>query len=72
MNSDQAFNKSMKISNDVVLDLNNTENKNSNKVDINTLMSKVREKQKKEKKENLTFICLVSAVVVATVVIASL
>lgn len=46
--------------------------KNKNKVDINHLMSKVREEKKKEKKENLVFVGLVGTVVVITGIIASL
>jgi hypothetical protein len=49
-----------------------TDVKNKNKVDINHLMSKVREEKKKEKKENLVFVGLVGTVVVITGIIASL
>ena len=42
------------------------------RVDINHLMSKVREEKKKQKKENIVFFGLVSSVVVITGLIASL
>ena len=44
----------------------------SNRVDINHLMLRVRDEEKKQKKENLIFIGLVSSVVVITGIIASL
>ena len=42
------------------------------KVDINTLMDRVRAEKKKEKKENLIFLSLVASVILITGVIASL
>ena len=42
------------------------------RVDINTLMTKVRQEEKKQKKENLVFFGLISSVVVITGIIASL
>ena len=44
---------------------------NKGRVDINTLILKVREKELKEKKENLVLISLVSSVVILTGIIAS-
>ena len=44
----------------------------SGRVDINNLMSKVREEERKQKKENLVFFGLISAVIVITGIIASL
>ena len=44
----------------------------SSRVDINRLMSKVREEEKKQKKENLVFFGLISSVIVITGIIASL
>jgi len=44
----------------------------SNRVDINDLMSKVRDDEKKQKKENLVFFGLIASVIVITGVIASL
>tara|TARA_B100001057_G_scaffold374111_1_gene378700 strand:+ start:316 stop:516 length:201 start_codon:yes stop_codon:yes gene_type:complete len=43
----------------------------SNKVDINTLMEKVRAEEKKEKKENLIFLSFISSVILITIFIAS-
>ena len=42
------------------------------RVDINNLMSKVREEERKQKKENLVFFGLISSVIVITGIIASL
>ncbi len=41
------------------------------KVDINTLMDRVREEKKKEKKENLLFVGLIASAVLITGAIAS-
>ena len=43
----------------------------NHKVDINLLMDRVREEKKKEKKENLIFISLITSVVLITGAIAS-
>ena len=48
-----------------------TENKSSQKVDINILLEKVRAEKKKEKKENLIFLSLISSVILITAFIAS-
>ncbi len=54
-------------------DLNEFEpkEKKNHKVDINLLMDRVREEKKKEKKENLIFISLITSVVLITGAIAS-
>ena len=53
-------------------DLNKTSiNHSSKKVDINDLLSKVRQEKNKEKKENLIFLGLICGVVAVTGVIAS-
>ena len=53
-------------------DLNKTSIASSSKrVDINNLLSKVREEKNKEKKENLIFVGLVCGVVAVTGIIAS-
>ncbi len=44
----------------------------SQKVDINNLLSRIRQKQNKEKKENYIFLGLVVGIVTVTGVIASL
>ena len=43
----------------------------SKRVDINNLLSKVREEKNKEKKENLIFVGLICGVVAVTGIIAS-
>ena len=43
----------------------------SKRVDINDLLSKVRQEKNKEKKENLIFLGLICGVVVVTGIIAS-
>ena len=46
--------------------------KNSTKkVDINVLLDKVRAEKKKEKKENIIFLSLISSVILITGIIAS-
>ena len=53
-------------------DLNKTSiARSSKKVDINDLLSKVRQEKNKEKKENYIFLALICGVVVATGIIAS-
>ena len=42
------------------------------KVDINDLLSRVRDEKKKERKENLLFLGLIGTVIVITGIIASL
>ena len=47
--------------------------KNPNiKVDINDLLTRVRDEKKKERKENLLFLSLIGSVIVITGIIASL
>ena len=46
--------------------------KDSQKVDINVLMDRVREEKKKEKKENLIFLSLIGSAILITGIIASL
>ncbi len=43
----------------------------THKVDINVLLEKVRAEKKKEKKENLIFLSLISSVILITAFIAS-
>ena len=47
------------------------QHKSSQKVDINILLEKVRAEKKKEKKENLIFLSLISSVILITAFIAS-
>ena len=44
----------------------------NSRVDINDLISKVRDNEKKQKKENLVFFGLVASVIVITGIVASL
>ena len=44
----------------------------THKVDINNLMSRVREEEKRKKNENLVFLSLIGSVLVVTGLIASL
>ena len=41
------------------------------RADINNLMSKVREEERKQKKENLVFFSLIASVIIITGIIAS-
>ena len=50
----------------------NNINARTNRVDINDLMSRVRDDEKKQKKENLVFFSLIASVIVITGIIASL
>ena len=43
----------------------------SNRVNINHLMSKVRDEEKKQRKENLIFFSLIGSVIIITGIIAS-
>ena len=70
---------SMKINNhtvdaskDLGMKVNESQIKNSGRVNINNLMSKVRADYKKQKNENLVFYGLIGSIVVITGIIASL
>ena len=53
--------------------VNNRRSRNtSNKVDINDLLNRVRDDEKKQKKENLVFFGLIASVIVITGIIASI
>ena len=60
------------VSRNAKMKVNEYSTKNSARVNINNLMSKVREGHKKQKKENLVFFGLIGSVVVITGIIASL
>ena len=49
----------------------NNINARSSRVDINDLMSRVRDDEKKQKKENLVFFSLIASVIIITGIIAS-
>ena len=65
-------NHTVEASNDVGMKVNEFRTKNSGRVNINNLMSKVRADHKKQKKENLVFFGLIGSVVVLTGIISSL
>ena len=71
MNGDQAAHGSSKALN-ANHHKRNKHNSFHSKVDINDLLNKVREGEKKQKKENLIFFGLVASVVAITGIIASL
>ena len=50
----------------------NRKRSSNTKVDINDFMTRVREIEKKQKKENLVFFSLIASVIVITGIIASL
>ena len=60
------------VSSNAKMKVNEYSTKNSARVNINNLMSKVRASHKKQKKENLVFVGLIGSVVVITGIIASL
>ncbi len=70
--------KSFFMSGERLINSENQENINKNdfiskrKVDINVLLNKVRTEKKKERHENIIFVCLVASVIVVTGIIVSL
>ena len=73
MSSEHSINnQSIETLNDLDLNINNAQKKMPNRVNINSLLSRVREKEKKEKKENIVIASLVGTVIVVTGIIASL
>ena len=52
--------------------VSNSSSKIPGRVDINNLMSKVREEERKQKKENVVLFGFISGVIVVTGIIASL
>ena len=64
--------QSIRTSNTFDINLNKTRRKIPGRVDINELMAKVRNERKKQKKANLLFFGLASAVIIITGIIASL
>jgi len=65
-------NHSAEVLNNARMKVNTSQTKNSGRVNINNLMSKVRADYKKQKKENLVFVGLIVFIVVITGIIASL
>lgn len=73
MSSEHSINnQSIETHNNLDLNINNAQKKMPNRVNINSLLSRVREKEKKEKKENIVIAGLVGTVIVVTGIIASL
>ena len=65
-------NYSVEALNNAKMKVNASQTKNSGRVNINNLMSKVRADYKKQKNENLVFYGLIGSIVVITGIIASL
>ena len=65
-------NHTVDVSEDVGMKVNKFQTKNSGRVNINNLMSKVRADYKKQKKENLVFVGLIGFIVIIAGIIASL
>ena len=65
-------NHTAEVSSNAKMKVNEYSTKNSARININNLMSRVREGHKKQKKENLVFVGLIGSVVVITGIIASL
>ena len=65
-------NHSVEVLNNARMKVNTSQTKNSGRVNINNLMSKVRADYRKQKKENLFFVGLIGSIVVITGIIASL
>jgi len=70
MSSELKVNELLENSNDIPLKSNYVEQKISAKVNINTLMQRLRKTEKKEKNENLVLLCFVCTVAIATGVVA--
>ena len=71
-NEDISLNKTIETQEDLHIHDEYNNNKTSTRVNINSLMSKVRAQEKKQKKENIVFVGLVGSVIVITGIIASL
>ena len=65
-------NYSVEALNNAKMNVNASQTKNSGRVNINNLMSKVRADYKKQKKENLVFVGLIGSIVFIAGIIASL
>ena len=65
-------NHTVDVSEDVGMKVNKFQTKNSGRVNINNLMSRVRADHKKQKNENLVFVGLIGSVIIITGIIASL
>jgi len=74
MRGEQAINNETIINSDSNVEVSQASNRKkiTGRVDINLLMSKVRQEEKKQKKESLFFFGLLGCVLILTGVIASL
>ena len=74
MRGEQAINNETIINSDSNVKVSQASNRKkiTGRVDINLLMSKVRQEEKKQKKESLFFFVLLGCVLILTGVIASL
>jgi len=74
MRGEQAINNETIINSDSNVEVSQASNRKkiTGRVDINLLMSKVRQEEKKQKKESLFFFSLLGCVLILTGVIASL
>tara|TARA_B100001123_G_C15221163_1_gene991300 strand:- start:1017 stop:1238 length:222 start_codon:yes stop_codon:yes gene_type:complete len=65
-------NRNVDTSNSLILETKKTTRQTRNRVDINVLLSKVRQEKKKQNKENIVFFSLISSIIIITGIIASL
>tara|TARA_B100000965_G_C18938130_1_gene476077 strand:- start:12 stop:233 length:222 start_codon:yes stop_codon:yes gene_type:complete len=66
-----SIDRSVKTSREATIESNGNISKTSNRVNINNLMSKVRDEEKKQRKENFIFFGLIGSVIIITGIIAS-
>ena len=66
-----SIDRSIETPKKITIESKKTTSKVSNRVNINHLMSKVRDEEKKQRKENLIFFGLIGSVIIITGVIAS-
>ncbi len=66
-----SVDRAVKSTQEVTIEPNENASTSTNRVNINNLMSKVREEEKKQRKENLIFFGLIGSVIIITGVIAS-
>ena len=64
----QKYKRGDQVNNNKIINRNSS----GRRVDINDLLSRVRNDEKKQKKENLVFFGLVASVIVVTGIVASL
>ena len=67
-----SVDRAVKSTQEVTIEPNENASTSTNRVNINNLMSKVREEERKQKKENVVLFGFISGVIVVTGIIASL